>query len=119
MDSGDGFSEREIIAVPRQIAASGADAPPLVVSTMLRPQGNTGVHTHFQQLLKYLSNGATATTLVTPFSWGWPLCLPVFGVRHAVGRVSGSADVFWHQYWHGVFLRNALRDQPDDGADPE
>ena len=78
---------------------------------MLRPQGNTGVHTHFQQLLKYLSSGASAaTTLVTPFSWGWPLYLPVFGVRHALAQVSGSADVFWHQYWHGVFLRNALRD---------
>jgi glycosyltransferase involved in cell wall biosynthesis len=98
---------------PRQIdAVSGAAALPLVVSTMLRPQGNTGVHTHFQQFLKYLSTDATATaTLVTPFSWGGPLYLPVFGVRHALSRVSGSADVFWHQYWHGVFLRRALRDQ--------
>jgi glycosyltransferase involved in cell wall biosynthesis len=98
---------------PRQIdAASGAAALPLVVAAMLRPQGNTGVHTHFQQLLKYLSNDATATaTLVTPFSRGWPLYLPVFAVRHALGLVSGSADVFWHQYWHGIFLRRALRDQ--------
>jgi len=79
---------------------------------MLRPHGNTGVHTHFQQLLAYLSDDAAATaTLVTPFNWGWPLHLPVFGARHALGWASGSADVFWHQYWHGAFLRRALHDQ--------
>jgi glycosyltransferase involved in cell wall biosynthesis len=91
---------------------SGAASLPLVVATMLRAQGNTGVHTHFQQLLSYLVNDTAATTtLSTPFDWGWPLYLPVYGVRHALAPVSGSADVLWYRHWHEVFLRGALRDQ--------
>jgi glycosyltransferase involved in cell wall biosynthesis len=47
--------------------------------------------------------------LSTPFDWGWPLYLPVYGVRHALAPVSGSADVLWYRHWHEVFLRGALR----------
>ena len=35
--------------------AVGAASLPLVIATMLRPHGNTGVHTHVQQLLRYLA----------------------------------------------------------------
>lgn len=48
-------------------------------------------------------------TLVTPFSWGRALTVPVFGPRLVLARCSGSASVAWHCHWHEVFLRNALR----------
>jgi glycosyltransferase involved in cell wall biosynthesis len=82
---------------------------PLVIATMLREEGITGVHTHVQQLRRYLNGCGTAHTLVTPFSWGRALTYPVFGIRRVLERCSRSAGVVWYRHWHEVFLRNALR----------
>lgn len=85
-------------------------SPPLVIATILREEGITGVHTHVRQLRRYLEECGTAATIVTPFSWGRALTMPVFGLRHLVlERCSGSASVVWYRHWHEVFLRNALR----------
>ena len=82
---------------------------PLVIATILREEGITGVHTHVRQLRQYLEEHGTPTTLVTPFSWGRALTYPVFGVRRALERCSRPAGVVWYRHWHEVFLRNALR----------
>jgi glycosyltransferase involved in cell wall biosynthesis len=85
--------------------------PPLVIATMHRAEGITGVQTHVRQLRQYLARQGGTATLLTPFSWGRPLTVPVFGPRLVIAKVSGSAGVVWHRYWHEVFLRNALRRQ--------
>lgn len=92
---------------------SGSGSLPLVIATMLRPQGNTGVHTHVHQVLKYLANDAATamTTLITPFSWGRPAYVPLYGLRRAIDPVNSQASVFWYRHWHEVFLRGALRDK--------
>lgn len=83
---------------------------PLVIATILRGGGITGVDTHIRQLRRYLEEYGIVSTLVTPFSWGRPLTYPVFGLRRLVlDRCSQSAGVAWYLYWHEVFLRNALR----------
>lgn len=82
---------------------------PLVIATMLREQGRTGVHTHVQQLRWYLQDRGTSATLLTPFSWARPFTVPVFGLRLALERCSRPASVAWYRHWHEVFLRNALR----------
>jgi glycosyltransferase involved in cell wall biosynthesis len=83
---------------------------PLIIATILRGDGITGVDTHVRQLRRYLSGHGTDSTLVTPFSWGRPLTYPVFGLRRLVlERVSPSASVAWYLHWHEVFLRRALR----------
>jgi len=83
---------------------------PLVIATMLRGDGITGVETHIRQLRRYLEECGTASTLVTPFSWGQPLTYPVFGIRPLVlERCSRPASLAWYLYWHEVFLRHALR----------
>jgi len=82
---------------------------PLVIATMLREEGITGVHTHVRQLRRYLEDCGTAYTMVTPFSWGRTLTYPVFGFRRALELCSKSAGVVWYRHWHEVFLRNALR----------
>ena len=82
---------------------------PLIIASIHREQGITGVHTHVRQLRRYLQECGTAATLITPFSWGGPLTVPVFGFRLALERCSGAASVTWFRYWHEVFLRNALR----------
>src|SRR5215510_2989596 len=82
---------------------------PLVIATMHREEGITGVHTHVRQLRQYLEGRGMSATLLTPFSWGGPLTVPVFGPRLILARFSGPASVVWHRYWHELFLRNALR----------
>jgi glycosyltransferase involved in cell wall biosynthesis len=79
----------------------------VVIATILREEGSTGVQTHVRQVRRYL--GESGTRLVTPFSWGRMLTVPVFGVRLVLERCSGSANVAWYRYWHEVFLRRALR----------
>jgi glycosyltransferase involved in cell wall biosynthesis len=83
-------------------------SPPLVVATIFREEGNTGVHTHIRQVRQCFEDGGTATTLVTPFSWNRPLTYPVFAPRLVLRRCSGAAGVLWYRHWHEVFLRNAL-----------
>lgn len=102
-----GMLERPFYSTDPVLAS---DAVPLVIATMLRPQGNTGVHTHFQQVLGYLAKDTDTTAeLITPFDWGRPLYLPVYGARRAIASVSGPAGVLWYRHWHETFLRQALR----------
>jgi glycosyltransferase involved in cell wall biosynthesis len=97
-------------ALPVGGGRSGDEAsPPLIVATMLRGDGVTGVETHVRQLRRYLEECGTASTLVTPFSWGRPLTYPVFGFRPLVlERCSRPASLAWYLHWHEVFLRHAL-----------
>jgi glycosyltransferase involved in cell wall biosynthesis len=83
---------------------------PIVIATALREDGITGVHTHVRQLRRYLAGRGTSATLLTPFSWGGRLTVPVFGFRLPLHRVSRPAGVAWYRYWHEVFLRQALRE---------
>lgn len=83
---------------------------PLVIASMLRQDGNTGVETHVRQLLEFLAGSGTAVvTVVTPFSRRRALAYPVFGFRSVLRRLSNSASVVWYRHWHEVFLREALR----------
>jgi glycosyltransferase involved in cell wall biosynthesis len=82
---------------------------PVVIATILREEGNTGVQTHVRQFRRYLREHGTVSTLVTPFSWSRALTVPVFGLRLALERCSGAASVAWYRHWHEVFLHNALR----------
>jgi glycosyltransferase involved in cell wall biosynthesis len=83
---------------------------PLVIATILRGDGITGVDTHIRQVRQFLEECGQASTLVTPFSWGRLLAYPVFGLRPLVlERISRPASVAWYLYWHEVFVRNALR----------
>ena len=82
---------------------------PLIIATFLREEGSTGVQTHVQQLRRYLEECGTTATLVTPFSWGRTLTVPVFGLRLVLERCSTSASVVWYRHWHEAFLQKALR----------
>jgi hypothetical protein len=51
---------------------------PLLIATILREEGSSGVQTHVRQLCGYLNERGAAMRPVTPFSWGRQLTLPVF-----------------------------------------
>ena len=70
------------------VMSSDADGPvPIVIATALREEGITGVHTHVRQLRRYLAGQGTPATLLTPYSWGRRLTVPVFVVLPKVRPV--------------------------------
>ncbi|WP_270886163.1 glycosyltransferase family 4 protein [Pedococcus sp. 5OH_020] len=89
---------------------------PLIIASVARERGITGVHTHVRQLRGYLARAGVAADLVTPHSWavrGRPwrglVLTPLFGLRVALERLCGPANVWWYRSSHEYFLRLALR----------
>jgi glycosyltransferase involved in cell wall biosynthesis len=96
--------------------ATRADDLPLLIASIAREEGITGVHTHVRQLRSYLARSGGSARMVTPHSWGGgargPGALvlgPVFGARLVLERTYGPANVWWYRTSHELFLRSALR----------
>jgi glycosyltransferase involved in cell wall biosynthesis len=83
--------------------------PSLVIASIHREEGITGVHTHIRQFRQYLVKVKVDAQLVTSFSWNRALTYPVFGLRKAIRPCSRAASVVWFRHWHEVFLYHALR----------
>ena len=86
-----------------------ASSLPLVIATVFRAEGSTGVHTHVHQLRQYLSLAGTAVTLLTPFSWRRSVTYPLFAPRLVLRYVSKPASVRWYRHWHEALLHKTLR----------
>ena len=89
----------------------------MIVATIFREGGETGVHTHFGQLRGYLERHGTEVSVVTPFSWNRTLTYPVFAPRLVLRHVSPAGAVVWYRYWHEVFLYRALRQRLAGGGE--
>lgn len=89
---------------------------PVVIASMMREHGETGVQTHVRAVRDWLAGSGQPVQLVTPFSNPRWLVYPVFGLRRLIDRVNKPASVWWYRYWHAVFLRRALHRQLADGA---
>lgn len=81
----------------------------VIIATIMRPEGETGVQTHINAFVRYLSERGRRYRVVTPFSCHMWVVVPVFGVRLVLDRLSGTASVRWYRYWHFFFLKKALR----------
>jgi len=81
----------------------------LVIASILRPEGTTGVHKHIREVQCYFKAQGVRTDLVTPFCWAPPLASIVFGARLLLAKVAPPLSVLWYRYWHTVFLTKALR----------
>lgn len=87
----------------------------LIIATIAREQGITGVHTHVRQLRRYLERAGGSAELVTPHSWtegsAWRTLVlaPLFGLRLVLERVAGPVNVWWYRTSHEYFLRKVLR----------
>ena len=95
-------------AAPRREAGAPRQ-PQVVIASILRDEGPTGVQTHVREVRHFLDRQGIETALVTPFSWSPALHLPIFAVRPALSRFNGAAGVAWYRHWHEEFLRQALR----------
>lgn len=91
------------------------DQRPLVIATVARERGITGVHTHVRQLREYVARTGGSAEIVTPHSWAERsvvrklLLVPLFGARIALERVYGPTNVWWYRTSHELVLRRALR----------
>lgn len=93
---------------------------PIVIASLAREQGITGVHTHVHQLRAFLGRSGVTATQVTPHSWAGrsPLrrlvLAALFGARLVLEPAWGSAHVWWYRRSHEWFLRRALRSRLAD-----
>lgn len=87
----------------------------ILIATVMRPDGDTGVQTHFRAYAAYLAALQKPAQIITPFdSPKWQV-YPVFAVRKLLDSISSAASVWWYRYWHAVFLRFALQKVLVDG----
>ncbi|MBM7509438.1 glycosyltransferase family 4 protein [Nocardioides sp. 31GB23] len=85
-----------------------SDAPEVVVATVMRREGGSGVQTHVRTVVEHLEATGRPVRVVSPFDAASPLVRPVFAVRLALQPVSGAAGVWWYRHWHTAYLRAAL-----------
>jgi glycosyltransferase involved in cell wall biosynthesis len=97
------------VPVPPGALDVGDENRPLVIATILRQDGFTGVHTHVRRFMQYLGDRGIQTTLITPWSREPLLSAIVFAVRLGLVRISRAASVMWYRGWHEAFLRRGLQ----------
>lgn len=81
----------------------------VIIATLMRPQGDTGVQTHFNVVRRCIERANIPVSLVTPFAMPRSLTYPIFGVRKLIDPMNGMASVWWYEHWHYLMLRAALR----------
>ena len=107
-------------AVGRTPGTTDGRDEPIVIASLAREQGITGVHTHVHQLREFLLRFGDAASQVTPHSWAGRspvrrlILGALFGVRLLLERVWGPAHVWWYRTSHVWFLRRALRSRLAD-----
>ncbi len=81
----------------------------VVIATINRAHGNTGVHTHTATLREGFRSEGVKCNIVTPFDnpsyW-----LGIFAVRPLIlDRFLPAHSIHWYRHWHGAALRVSLR----------
>ena len=93
---------------PAPADGSRAVRATVVIATIARVTGETGVQTHSRTLRDGLAGAGFTCMLQTPFG-GNPAWLPVFAVRPlALSRLNKTWSTRWHRHWHAVALRENL-----------
>lgn len=95
---------------PSPVMRSSRPAPSrVVIATINRAEGDTGVHTHTRMLCEGLRAANVSCDVVSPFS-GSKKWLPVFAVRPLLlNRVNRTWSTLWHRRWHMSAVRENLR----------
>lgn len=88
----------------------------LVVATLMRESGATGVQTHVRAVVEHGGKLGHDVSLVTPFTVGSVTRTPVFAVRRLVEPLSRPTSVRWYRHWHGVYLAAGLEECLGEGS---
>src|SRR5665213_1282190 len=84
------------------------DESKVVIATINRPTGDTGVHTHTAALMNGLNSANVPCVVQSPFSRG-PSWLPLFAVRRIIGPLNPTWGTRWYRHWHGAALASNLK----------
>jgi glycosyltransferase involved in cell wall biosynthesis len=86
------------------------ERPLVLVVTLLRAVGTTGVQTQLGHQLRFSRRHRPDIDieLVTPFDVG-PVRVPLFGIRYLLLPFSASAALLWYYRGHAIAARIALR----------
>lgn len=113
-------------SAPRRLL-SGVDTPiqeeklpateqrEVVLATIMRRVGGTGVQTHTSTFERYLQSSGRPATVINPFDARSPLVKPVFAVRYGIDPLSDTGSLWWYRHWHERYLRIALRNHLRSG----
>jgi glycosyltransferase involved in cell wall biosynthesis len=93
------------IAPPAPIA--GTRRRQVIIATVNRPAGQTGVHTHTRVLEEGLVSSGFGCQVVSPFSRG-PHWLAVFAIRRLFHPLDKSWSTRWYRRWHRAAVRDNL-----------
>jgi glycosyltransferase involved in cell wall biosynthesis len=86
----------------------GAGQGRVIIATIERAQGDTGIHAHTNALMTGLHRAGVECELANPFSAG-PKWLPMFAVRKLIlNPVNKTWSLRWYRHWHYAALRESL-----------
>ena len=68
----------------------------IMIATILREKGETGVQTYVNVFNNYLLNQGIKASIITPFFFYKWLVFPVFGLRMIIDKLSGELSVWWY-----------------------
>ena len=87
----------------------------LIISSIMREHGETGVQTHVNEFMKFLNGEKKQVQFVNPFSYNSLAVIPIFAARTIIDLLSGPLSVWWYRFFHCFFLRLALAGVLGDG----
>lgn len=88
----------------------------ILIATLMRPEGDTGVQTHFRSFMAYLDKTGRKCDLITPYDAPLWCVYPAFSLRKLINLFSRELGVWWYRHWHAFFLRQALRRRLQTGV---
>jgi len=88
---------------------------PILIASIMRPVGETGVQTHMQSVKCYLERKGIAVELVTPFDYPKTILYPLFGMRKIIHPLSHEASVGWYRQGHSMVLKKILTKKLSEG----
>lgn len=87
----------------------------VLITTIMRPEGETGIQTHIQAFMRHLRAHSVSFRLVTPYDAPAAIVYPTFAIRRAIAAFNGAASVWWYRRWHAAFVQGALTKHLADG----
>ena len=82
---------------------------PLIIATLMRAEGDTGVQTHVRAVMEALRSETGMVELVTPYNAPRWQVYPIFALRRIIDPLWKTASVCWYRYWHAAFVHMMLR----------
>ena len=98
---------REAVRADDTAIVCESRATRILIATINRHIGDTGVQTHARALHDGLAAAGMACDIVTPFERP-AMWLPIFAMRKLLAPFNPTWSTRWYRHWHAAALRQAL-----------